>query len=193
MVEGSTRRWIIVGLGNPGPAYERHRHNVGRRVVSALAKRLDLPFHRSRGRCRVAEGMVNGTHLVLARPQTFMNVTGTAVKALLQSYRASPRELLVVLDDMDLPLGRIRLRPRGSAGGHRGLESIIAALGTQDFPRLRIGIGRPPEGMDPVEFVLQPFTDAEQEVIAEAEHRAVDAVFSLIKEGLDRTMGRYNQ
>ncbi|MGC8874832.1 MAG: aminoacyl-tRNA hydrolase, partial [Chloroflexia bacterium] len=169
--------YLLVGLGNPGEAYVRTRHNVGFRCLSVLAARHRLSFRQKHGQARLAIGEIAGRRVVLARPYTYMNRSGTAVADLLKWLQLPLERLLVIHDDLDLPLGTIRLRPRGSAGGHRGMRSIIEALGTESFPRLRVGIGRPANpAQDPIDYVLSPFTAEEEPVLAGVLERAADAV-----------------
>jgi PTH1 family peptidyl-tRNA hydrolase len=187
---------LIVGLGNPGRGFARHRHNVGFRCVNAFARRHRLAFSRNQSRARIARGVVVGEEVVLARPQTFMNRSGLAVAGLVKAFGISPQDLLVVYDDLDLVLGNVRLRPGGSAGGHHGMESVIAALGTQDFPRLRVGIGRPstPGGRrDVVSYVLDEFSPEEDREVERAVATAVDALDCYLEEGLEEAMNRFNR
>ena len=183
---------LIVGLGNPGLEFSRHRHNVGFRCVNAFARRHRLSFSRSQSRARVARGVVAGEEVVLARPQTFMNRSGLAVAGLVKGLRITPSDLLVIYDDMDLLLGTVRLRPGGSAGGHHGMESIIAALGSQEFPRLRVGIGRPGGG-DVISYVLDGFSPEEDREVEKAVATAVEAVECYLAEGLEEAMNRFNR
>ena len=183
---------VMIGLGNPGPEYEGTRHNVGFAVVDALARRLRTADWRRGFASLWTEAHWRGERLALLKPQTYMNASGEAVEQVVRAWRLSPSQLLVIYDDMDLPPGHLRLRPRGSSGGHRGMESIIAHLGTQDFPRLRIGIGRPPAGVDPADYVLAPFTAAEKAVIDRAVERAAEAVLAVVATGLTLAMSRYN-
>jgi PTH1 family peptidyl-tRNA hydrolase len=152
---------LIIGLGNPGREYQRTRHNVGFLAADALAARWAMSFARHRARAEVAEGIVAGVRVTLVKPQTFMNSSGDAVRAIMRLANLAPSDVLVIYDEMDLPLGRLRLRDKGSAGGHRGMQSIVDQLGTSDFPRLRIGIGRPPTDVDPIDYVLSSFTPLE--------------------------------
>jgi PTH1 family peptidyl-tRNA hydrolase len=184
---------LIVGLGNPGPRYSHTRHNVGFSVVSALGER-----HRIRGRSRgpsiVGEGEIAGQAVVLAQPTTMMNLSGKAVAQLVRSMNLRDlQNLLVVYDEMDLPLGTLRLRARGSAGGHNGIKSVIHALGTQDFPRLRVGVSRPPPDLDPVDYVLTRFRPEEKPVLEQAISAAADAIEWWVHAGTDDTMNRFNQ
>ncbi len=184
--------YLIVGLGNPGAQYARNRHNVGFRCLRRLAAEHGLSFDRRQKNARVAPGTVAGHRVLLVLPQTYMNDSGRAVGPLVQFYQVALPQLLVVSDDLDLPPGALRLRPSGSSGGHRGMQSIIQRLGSQDFPRLRIGIGRPPGRMDPVDFVLQNFSADEEPVIEEALERAVAAIETWLAEGIEAAMERYN-
>ncbi|HNS52887.1 MAG TPA: aminoacyl-tRNA hydrolase [Anaerolineae bacterium] len=184
---------LIVGLGNPGAEYAGHRHNIGFRVVDALAQAHGLRFARLRGTsAHVARGDVCGRPVALAKPQTFMNESGRAVGRVSQVCGVAPSQVLVVLDDLDLPLGRLRLRPDGGSAGHKGMRSIIERLGTQAFPRLRVGIDRPPGRMDPAEYVLLPFAEQELVVVRQVLDHAVSAIECWLAEGIDVAMGRYN-
>ncbi|QBS37147.1 aminoacyl-tRNA hydrolase [Thermaerobacter sp. FW80] len=183
---------IVVGLGNPGPEYEGTRHNVGFAVVDALARRLRAADWRRGFASLWVEASWRDEPVVLLKPQTYMNRSGEAVRQVVGAWRVAPGDLLVVYDDMDLPLGHLRLRPRGSAGGHRGVASIIAALGRDDFPRLRVGIGRPPRGVDAADYVLAPFAPMERPLVEAAVRRAVEAILAVLAAGLERAMSRYN-
>lgn len=185
---------LIVGLGNPGDEYAAHRHNIGFRVVEALARAHGLRFSRRRGtKAYVATGQIRGRPVLLAKPQTFMNRSGQAVGRLCREYQVAPDHLLVVYDDLDLPLGRLRLRPEGGSGGHKGMRSIIEALGTQLFARLRVGIDRPPPGVDPADHVLRPFAEEEKALVAEAVTRAVASIESWCVEGILAAMDTFNR
>jgi PTH1 family peptidyl-tRNA hydrolase len=185
-------RKLVIGLGNPGPDYARTRHNVGFLCLDELAARHGLRFARGRARAEVATGSIAGQSIALAKPQTFMNDSGAAVAALVAFYQIAPGDLLVVSDDLDLPFGHLRLRAAGSAGGHNGLRSIIAHLRRQDFPRLRIGIGRPPERLPAERYVLLPFPPAERERLPDVLAAAADAAECWASEGLTTAMNRYN-
>ena len=187
-----TQRTLIVGLGNPGRKYARHRHNVGFVAVSRLAKRHGLAFKRQKGKAKVAEGTIAGQRVTLAKPQTFMNLSGESVARLVRFFKIPPQRVLVVYDDLDLPLARLRLRPGGGSGGHKGLKSIIERLGTQDFPRLRLGIGRPLHG-DPVDYVLQDFSAEERIEFERVLDRAVEAIEYWLIHGIDAAMNVSNQ
>lgn len=182
----------IVGLGNPGPNYARTRHNLGFLVVEALAERARIPLDRVECDALVGRGEVAGVAVLLAKPRTFMNRSGDAVVCLISSYALQPADVLVVVDDLALPLGVIRLRRRGRAGGHNGLKSIIEALGTTDFPRLRLGIKpeRPIE--DTVAFVLSEFDEHERPLVDAVIARAIEAITVFLREGVDGAMSRFN-
>ncbi len=186
--------YLVVGLGNPGEEYARTRHNAGFRVVGVLAQRHGLALREKRAQARLGHGTIAGRAVVLARPYTFMNSSGRAVAGLRRWLGLPPERILVIYDELDLPLGMIRLRGQGSAAGHKGMRSIIAALGTEEFPRLRVGIGRPADPhMDPIDFVLQPLTAREDAVWAPVLERAADAVECFLAEGLAVAMDRFNR
>jgi PTH1 family peptidyl-tRNA hydrolase len=185
-------RKLIVGLGNPGPAYARTRHNIGFQCVEELAARHDLRFGRARLAAEIATGLIAGQPVVLAKPQTFMNESGRAVAGLIRYYTIAPDHLLVVFDDLDLPFGHLRLRAGGSAGGHRGLQSIIGHLGHDVVPRLRVGIGRPPPAMPAERYVLAAFNPAEREHLPAVLTAAREALASWLTDGLTLTMNRFN-
>jgi PTH1 family peptidyl-tRNA hydrolase len=184
--------FLAVGLGNPGRDYRSNRHNVGFMLLDRLAARLGLTFSRYQFKALVTKGECQQQKLVLAKPQTFMNLSGQAVSALVRFYKVPMENLLVVYDDVDLPLGTLRLRPAGGSAGQKGMTSIIEKLGRQDFPRLRIGIGRPSGRMEAAAYVLQDFSTAETELLSITLDRAVDAVLTFVTEGLTMAMNRYN-
>jgi PTH1 family peptidyl-tRNA hydrolase len=183
---------LIVGLGNPGREYAAHRHNVGFQVVDALAHAHKLAFSGRKGLARIARGEIGGQPVILAKPQTFMNLSGKSVGRLSRTLDVPPERILVIYDDLDLPLGRLRLRAEGSSGGHKGIRSIIDVLGTQAFPRLRVGIDRPPGRMDPVDYVLRPFDRDQKPFLAEAVARAAATVECWLAEGIIAAMDRFN-
>ncbi|MFQ6057833.1 MAG: aminoacyl-tRNA hydrolase [Anaerolineae bacterium] len=183
---------LIVGLGNPGPEYAANRHNVGFQCLDRLARAHGLAFTKLEFKARLALGAIRGQRVLLAKPLTYMNLSGQAVRPLVRRYGIPLSDLLVIYDDMDLPLGTIRLRPGGGAGGHKGMRSIIEALEGQDFPRLRVGIGRPPAGQDPVDYVLSDFTSEERTVMEGVYERVVAAVECFLTEGIMAAMNSYN-
>ena len=183
---------VILGLGNPGRAYAASRHNVGYRCVDALAQTYAIRLEERRRVAVLGQGAILGQEVVLARSRSYMNLSGLAARYLVDRYRISPSALLVLYDDMDLPLGTIRIRGRGSAGGHNGVKSIIDDLQTQDFPRLRIGVGRP-QDQGAVAHVLGRFTPLEATLVDEAVQRAVEAVTCVAKDGLESAMNLFNR
>ena len=185
--------WLIVGLGNPGPGYARHRHNLGFMAVDRFAERHGLRFGKGVGNALVATGTFEGRPLTLAKPQTFMNRSGAAVRSLLRRYTRGLQDLVVVYDEKDLPLGRVRLRKEGSAGGHNGMRDIIQALGTQEFARLRLGIGAPPGGEDTKDYVLSPFKPDERPQVEAMLDTAVAALERLLRNGIDDAMNEFNR
>ena len=190
--------WLVVGLGNPGPAFASHRHNIGYRVVEELARRMQLRFRVVRGiRAEVADGRIgppggDGPRLILAKSRTFMNETGWAVTRLLAYYKLKPPQMIVVHDELDIDVGQLRVKFGGGDNGHNGLRSIRAALGTGDFYRVRMGVGRPPGRQDPADFLLSDIPASAREDIDVEIGRAADAVESLVALGLDRTQSVFN-
>ncbi len=183
---------MIVGLGNPGPRYARNRHNVGFQIVDALAEKHALSFQKRQFKALLAMGAIQGQRILLVKPQTYMNLSGEAVQPLVNYYKIALLDMMVVFDDMDLPLGVIRLRPFGGAGGHNGMRSIIQRLGSNQFPRLRVGIDRPPGRMDPAAYVLQDFSPEEEAVMVQVRARAVDALETWLEQGIDAAMNAFN-
>jgi len=182
---------LIVGLGNPGRKYAHNRHNVGFECLDRLAQAHGLSFTRRRTKTSLSLGKIADVRVVLARPLTYMNLSGQAVRPLVSFYKLSLEDILVIHDDLDLPLGTTRLRPEGGSGGHKGMRSIIEALGSQAFPRLRVGIGRPP-GNDAVSYVLSDFTADEQITLESVYERMVAAVELFLREGIEAAMNAYN-
>ena len=184
---------LAVGLGNPGQRYARTRHNVGFLVIDTLASRLSANQWRARFEAECSMVQMNQTCLVLVKPMTFMNLSGRAVRQLVTWYRAPLDRLLVIYDDVDLPFGALRVRLGGSSGGHHGVESIITALGSGQFARLRIGIGRPSDGRDVTEHVLSRFSEEEEAVLGDILDTAADAVLTWTREGIVAAMNRFNR
>ena len=183
---------VVVGLGNPGRNYARTRHNAGARVVDELAARWGISMQRRNPHALLGMGSVDGRQVVLARPRTFMNESGPAVAYLAARFGVRPERLLVLYDEMDLPLGVLRVRPRGSAGGHQGMASVLRSMATQEVPRLRVGVGRPPLGVHEIPYVLGAFTPPEEEALAPVLARAADAVGCVLSEGVEAAMNRFN-
>ena len=183
--------YIIAGLGNPGTKYKGTRHNVGFEVIKALSKEY-LPGHaRKKFEARILNGRIKGEEVLLMRPQTFMNNSGIAIRQAADFYKVPADHILVIYDDVALPLGTLRLRKSGSAGGHNGVKSIIAHLGSQDFPRIRIGVGAA-KNKELIDYVLGDFSKADKPVIQEAIQRAAEAVVCMLSEGMDTAMNRFN-
>jgi PTH1 family peptidyl-tRNA hydrolase len=184
--------FLIVGLGNPGRQYRGNRHNAGFMLLDRLAERLEVNFSRLESKALVSKATYKGERLILAKPQTYMNLSGQAVGALQRFYKVPLDNLLAAYDDVDLPLGTIRLRPGGGSAGQKGTQSIIERLGTLDFPRLRLGVGRPPGRMSAADYVLQDFSAAEVDLLTPTLERAVDAILTFVTEGLETAMNQYN-
>lgn len=185
--------FLIVGLGNPGEEYVKHRHNVGFQCVTHLAERHGLRFGDKQHKARIAAGSIGGERVVLAKPFTFMNNSGQAVAALVRWYKIEPaRELLVIHDDLDIPFGTLRLRANGSAGGQNGVKSIIQLLGTQEFARARVGIGRPPAGWDAADYVLGNWSKEQAAALPALYNRVADSTETWIRDGLALAGTRFN-
>jgi len=182
---------IVVFLGNPGTKYAHTRHNAGFLTGDAYAEKHGVKLDRVKFQALTAVCEINGEKVLLMKPQTFMNLSGDAVREAAAFYKVPPERVLVVSDDITLPLGTLRLRRSGSAGGHNGLKSVISVLG-DGFPRLKIGVGKPPEGYDVVDWVLSTFRGPDAETIAAAARRAADAVDCVIAEGVDKAMNKFN-
>lgn len=199
---------MIVGLGNPGPRYARNRHNIGFQVLDLLARRREVSFSRSKFNALYGEGWIARPRdlksattacdaslrqkVLLARPLTFMNRSGSAVAPMARYFAIEPQDIFVIYDELDLPSGKLRLRPFGGAGGHNGMKSLIQHLGTDCFPRVRVGIGRPPAPMDPAAFVLQNFSDEEESEFGPLRPRIADAIECWLFQGIDNAMNRFN-
>lgn len=179
---------LIVGLGNPGRAYRENRHNAGFMCIDHLAERWSVSLSKSQSKALLATTQVDDRSIILAKPQTFMNKAGQSVAALARFYKVEPPRLLVVYDDLDLPQGEVRMRPFGGSGGHRGMRSIIQGLGSSEFPRLRIGIGRPQGRVDPADYVLQDFSSDEKVLIDIAIRHCHDCILRLLADGIDAAM-----
>ncbi|MBI5026158.1 MAG: aminoacyl-tRNA hydrolase [Nitrospirae bacterium] len=183
--------WAIVGLGNPGRKYSRTRHNIGFMVIEALASKYRIPLKGRAENYIYGKGSIEDVEAILIEPVTFMNKSGIAVKALLKTYGLAEKNLIIIHDDIDMEPGRLRVRAKGSSGGHRGVQSIIDIIGTKNFIRLKIGIGRSSE-IPPEEFVLEPFKAEEKEIIKESIERVVDAITFILTHGIDAAMNKLN-
>lgn len=188
----STSTFLIVGLGNPGREYRENRHNIGFMLVDRLCVRLNVSLNRLQAQALVGSTSDGDRKIIFAKPQTYMNLSGQSVQGLMRFYKLPLSNLLVAHDDLDLPLGTIRMRPGGGSAGQKGIASIIERLGTQDFPRLRLGIGRPPGRMDPADYVLQDFSPSDLPLLSETLERAADAALTWISQGLETAMNQFN-
>jgi PTH1 family peptidyl-tRNA hydrolase len=188
----ANQMFLIVGLGNPGRQYKNNRHNVGFMFIDSLTSHLNTTINRMESKALIAKSDYLNQRLIIAKPQTFMNLSGQAVGSLARFYKVPLENLLVAYDDIDLPFGSLRLRSDGGSGGHNGMKSIIERLGQSNFPRLRIGVSRPPGSMEAADYVLQDFTVKEKEELAWLLDRAVDAALCYISQGIDQAMNQYN-
>ena len=189
---------LLVGLGNPGQQYDRTRHNIGFEVIDALAQRWQIPLAKTQKfQGYFGEGHITGQKIRLLKPTTFMNLSGQSIRSVVDWYKLSPTAVLLIYDDMDLPVGRLRLRLKGSAGGHNGMKSTIAHLGTPEFPRLRLGIGSPRDPNRPkdttISHVLGKFAPDEQEPVQDAIDQALKAIETIYQHGIETAMNRFNQ
>lgn len=184
---------LIVGLGNPGAKYEKTRHNVGFRTIDALAERWNFGHYDSRFNGEIGSGQAHGQRLLLLKPQTFMNLSGASVSAVANFHKLAPKDVWVVHDDLDLPLGRLRIRLGGSSGGHNGVASVIDRLGSPEFTRFRLGIGRPSVPVPIEDYVVQPFGPDERQPAQEMIVKAADAIETALKEGLTQAMNIHNR
>lgn len=184
--------YLLVGLGNPGREYRDSRHNVGFMAIDRIASAWDIRLSRAQSKAILGNGVRLGKKVILAKPQTYMNLSGESVSALVNFYKIPKERLLVFHDDLDLPLGSIRLRPTGGSAGQKGIGSIIQKLGSQDFPRVRIGIGRPPGRMDPADYVLQSFGKDEEAVVRIVLDQVLESVEIFLEQGLEQAMNLYN-
>lgn len=185
-------RYLLAGLGNPGPRYAGTRHNAGFLVLDLLGERVGGRFKAHKGRADVLEGRLNGVAVVLSKPRSFMNESGGPVASVAAFYKIPVERIVVVHDELDLPFGTLRLKRGGGDGGHNGLKSLTAALGSRDYARVRVGIGRPPGRQDPADYVLREFAAAERKDLGFHVDRAADAVEALVAGGLDAAQNEFN-
>ncbi|MDT0302272.1 aminoacyl-tRNA hydrolase [Streptomonospora wellingtoniae] len=187
-----TERWLVVGLGNPGPSYAGNRHNVGFMVADALAERCGQRFKAHKARAEVAEARIRGVPAVLAKPRTYMNLSGGPVAALSRFYKVPPERVLVIHDELDVPFGALRLKRGGGAGGHNGLRSVSESLSDPGYLRVRAGVGRPPGRMDAAAYVLKDFSSTERKELGVVVERAADAVETVLTDGLEKAQNIYH-
>ena len=183
---------IIVGLGNPGNEYAKTRHNVGFMLVDALAEHLNINLWKDKFNAQIAEGRIGTEKILLVKPQTYMNNSGEAVGPLMRWYKVTPEDIIVAHDDMDIPAGTIRIRKKGSSGGHNGIKSLIAHLGSENFPRVRLGVGRPLPGWSVVNHCLAPFPQEDNTAVDEAIKYLIPAVECIVNDSVDMAMNKYN-
>ena len=186
--------FIIAGLGNPGKEYEGTRHNAGFDVIDALADKYNISVNERKGRAFCGKGIIAGQKVLLVKPQTFMNLSGESIRSLVDFYKIEPElDFLVIFDDVSLDVGQIRIRKKGSAGGHNGIKSIIAHLGTQDFQRVKVGVGEQPKAYDLADYVLGHFSKEDREGMQEGYKQAIEAVELILADQMDEAMNRFNK
>ena len=184
--------YIIAGLGNPGEKYDNTRHNAGFLTIDALADRYGIDVREKAHKALIGKGVIEGQKVILAKPQTYMNLSGESIRALVDYYKVTQEELVIIFDDISLEPGQLRIRKKGSAGGHNGIKSIIAHLGTQEFTRIKVGVGEKPPRMDLADYVLGRFAKEEQDTMKEAFETAAKAAVAIMTEGADAAMHQYN-
>ncbi len=189
---GGAAEYLVVGLGNPGREYENTRHNAGFMAVDHLAARAGIPVQRIRFKSLCGTGQIAGRQVLLLKPTTYMNLSGQAVQEAMAFYKIPPERTLILFDDISLDVGRIRIRRKGSDGGHNGMKNIIAHLGTQDFPRIRVGVGEKPAGMDLADYVLGRFSKGERELLEEAFKEGAQAAVAILCDGIESAMNQFN-
>lgn len=184
---------LIAGLGNPGKEYENTRHNAGFLVLDTLAQKLGADLSERKHRALCGKAVIGGQKVILLKPQTYMNSSGESIRAAADYYKVPPEDILVVYDDISLAPGQLRIRAKGSAGGHNGIKSIIAHLGTQEFPRVKVGIGEKPPRMDLADYVLGHFSSGEKKIMEEAAEEAADAICEIVNVGIEQAMNDHNR
>lgn len=184
--------YIIAGLGNPTREYDKTRHNVGFSVIDVLADRYNMDVSERKHKAFCGRGAIEGQKVVLMKPQTYMNLSGESIRAAMDFYKADPEDVLIIYDDVSLEPGQLRIRQKGSAGGHNGIKNIISHLGTQEFPRIKVGVGAKPPRMDLADYVLSRFSQGEQKLMEEAFKEAAEAAVMIMTDGLDRAMNHFN-
>ena len=184
--------YLIAGLGNPGKQYENTRHNAGFMALDALADQLGTSIEEKKHKALCGKGLIGGEKVILLKPQTFMNLSGESIRAAADFYKVDPYHIIVIYDDISLEPGQLRIRKKGSAGGHNGIKSIIAHLGTQEFPRIKVGVGAKPDRMDLADYVLGHFSQIESRVMDDAAKEAGQAAQAMILDGIEAAMNRYN-
>ncbi|HAP22092.1 aminoacyl-tRNA hydrolase [Frisingicoccus caecimuris] len=184
--------YLIAGLGNPSRTYEGTRHNIGFTMIDAIGNKFGIDVTTKKHKALVGRGMIDGMRVILAKPQTYMNLSGESIREITDFYKIEPENIIIIYDDISLDVGQLRIRKKGSAGGHNGVKNIIAHLGTQEFPRIKVGIGNKPEGWDLADYVLSKYTKAEQEALEEASEGVIGAVKLMLMDDIEAAMNKYN-
>ena len=184
--------YLIAGLGNPSRTYEGTRHNIGFTMIDAIGNKFGIDVTTKKHKALVGRGMIDGMRVILAKPQTYMNLSGESIREITDFYKIEPENIIIIYDDISLDVGQLRIRTKGSAGGHNGVKNIIAHLGTQEFPRIKVGIGNKPEGWDLADYVLSKYTKAEQEALEEASEGVIGAVKLMLADDIEAAMNKYN-
>lgn len=184
--------YLIAGLGNPSRTYEGTRHNIGFTMIDAIGNKFGIDVTTKKHKALVGRGMIEGMRVILAKPQTYMNLSGESIREITDFYKIEPENIIIIYDDISLDVGQLRIRKKGSAGGHNGVKNIIAHLGTQEFPRIKVGIGNKPEGWDLADYVLSKYTKAEQVALEEASEGVIGAVKLMLMDDIEAAMNKYN-
>ncbi len=184
--------YLIAGLGNPSKTYEGTRHNVGFSMIDALADAFQIDVTTKKHKAIVGRGVIEGMKVILAKPQTYMNLSGESIREIADFYKIDPENMIIIYDDISLDVGRLRIRKKGSAGGHNGIKNIIAHLGTDVFPRIKVGVGEKPQGWDLADYVLSKYSKEEQQALREASDDVIGAVKLMVMDNIDAAMNQYN-
>ena len=184
--------YLIAGLGNPSKTYEGTRHNVGFAMIDALADAFQIDVTTKKHKAIVGRGVIEGMKVILAKPQTYMNLSGESIREIADFYKIDPENMIIIYDDISLDVGRLRIRKKGSAGGHNGIKNIIAHLGTDVFPRIKVGVGEKPQGWDLADYVLSKYSKEEQQALREASDNVIGAVKLMVMDNIDAAMNQYN-
>lgn len=185
--------FVIIGLGNPGPRYANTRHNVGFDTIDLMADKYGIKVTKLKHKALSGDGTIEGHRVILVKPQTFMNLSGECVREIIEWYRAPLTNVIIIYDDIDIALGKVRVRPKGSSGSHNGMRSVLYHVQSEDFPRVRIGIGKPPEGWQLADYVLGRFGDDDKKIVSDSISKAAEAAAAIIKSGVEAAMNKYNK
>ena len=184
--------YLIAGLGNPSRTYEGTRHNIGFTIIDVIGNKFGIDVTTKKHKALVGRGIIDGMRVILAKPQTYMNLSGESIREIADFYKIESENIIIIYDDISLDVGQLRIRKKGSAGGHNGIKNIIAHLGTQEFPRIKVGIGNKPEGWDLADYVLSKYSKAEQEALEEASEGVIGAVKLMLMDDIEAAMNKYN-